>query len=256
MGEELRFIGKVTGAVGGTVCGVDLGSPTLATIAGEDNEIEPVSGPRRRKRLAGCIRRMQLGLQKHRAKKLGLKASRRQYIRQLRSSKLYARLANIRKNAAHKLTTDVTRRFATILIEDLNVSGMAKNHSLAGAVLDYGFGEMRRQFLDTAAMHDGRIRVADIYPSTRICSCCGCRAAPKRREGMCVERWVRSQCDAERERDANAAINLQNLGLAKPPIQAPGHGASSVCASIPARWDEPRTETVHTCTHIQEGRTR
>jgi putative transposase len=84
-------------------------------------------------------------MQKHRAKKLGLKASRRQYIGQLRLSKLHARLANIRKHAAHKLTTDVMRRFETIVIEDLNASGMAKNHSLAGARLDCGFHEVRRQ---------------------------------------------------------------------------------------------------------------
>jgi hypothetical protein len=45
---------------------------------------------------------------------------------------------------AHKLTTDLTRQFETIVIEGLNVCGMAKNHSLAGAVLDCGFHEIRR----------------------------------------------------------------------------------------------------------------
>jgi putative transposase len=72
----------------------------------------------------------------------------------LRRSKLRARLANIRKDAAHKLTTDLTRRLETIVIEDLNGSGMAKNHSnrsLAGAVLDCGFHEIRRQLQDKAA---------------------------------------------------------------------------------------------------------
>jgi putative transposase len=52
------------------------------------------------------------------------------------SLRILARIANIRTDAAHKLTTDLTRGFETILIEDLNGSGMAKNHSLAGAVLD------------------------------------------------------------------------------------------------------------------------
>jgi hypothetical protein len=168
----------------------------------------------------------------HRARKLGLKASRRQYIRRLRLSKLHARLANIRKDAAHKLTPDLTRRFETIVIEDLNVSGMAQNHSLAGAVL--------------GAMRGGRIVIADrFYPSTQICWCCGCLTGPKGREGLSVERWVCSQCGAEHERDANAAINLRKPGLARPLVNARGHEASSGCVSIPASVvDEPRTETV------------
>jgi putative transposase len=191
-------------------------------------------------------------MQKHRAKQLGLKASRRQYIRQLRLSKLHARLANIRKNAARKLTADVMRRFGTIIIEGMNVSGIARNHSLADARLDCGLHEIRRQFLCKAAIREGRIQVADrFYPPTRICSCCGCLTGPKGREGLFVARWVCSECGAEHERDANAAINLRNLGLAKPRINAPGHGASAVCASLPAStMDESQTETVHTCAHI------
>jgi putative transposase len=52
---------------------------------------------------------------------------------------------------------------------------MAKNHSLAGAVLDCCFAEIRRQLLFKAAMRSGRIMVADrFFPSTQICSSCGC----------------------------------------------------------------------------------
>jgi putative transposase len=198
MREELRFVGKITGgtvsfsggrwfrsvqvnsdeervpAPKGTVCGVDLGSRTLATIFA--NEIEPVIGPKPRKRLLGRIKRMQrrVSLQKHRAKKAGHKASRRQFVRQLRLSKLHARLANIRNDAAHKLTTDLSRRFETIVIEHLNVSGMAENHGLAGAVLDCGFHEIRRQFQFKQAMRGGRVVLADRFcPSTQICSCVG-----------------------------------------------------------------------------------
>jgi putative transposase len=173
--EGLRFLGKVMGAVVsssggrwfisvqvetefcwrpapvGSVCGVDLGGRTLATIGGTDNEAdaESVPNPKPRKRLLGRIKRMQrrVALQKRRAKKAGQqKSSRRQHIRQLRLSRLHARVVNIRKDAAHKLTTGLTRRFETIVIEDLKVSGMTKNHSLAGAVLDCGFHEIRQQF--------------------------------------------------------------------------------------------------------------
>jgi putative transposase len=167
------------------------------------------------KQLLGRITRMQrrISLPKQRAKKAGIKTSRRQPIRQLRLSKLQARLANIRKDAAHKPTTDLRRRFETIVIEALNVSGMAKNHSLAGAVPDCGFPEIRRQSQSKAAMRGGYVLVADrFYPSTQICSCCGCLTGPKGREGLSVKRWVCSECGAEHERDANAAINLRKIG--------------------------------------------
>jgi putative transposase len=114
MREELRFDGKVMGAVvsfsggrwfisvqidtdgartpapRGTFCGVDLGSRTLATLSAGRKK---VPGPKPRKHLPGRIKRLQrrISLQKHRAKKAGVKSSRRQYIRRLRLSKLHAR---------------------------------------------------------------------------------------------------------------------------------------------------------------------
>jgi transposase len=57
---------------------------------------------------------------------------------------------------------------------------MAKNHSLAGAVLDCGFGEIRRQFEYKQAMPGRRVVIADrLFPSTQICSCCSAVTGPK-----------------------------------------------------------------------------
>jgi putative transposase len=160
-------------------------------------------------------KRMQrrISLQKHRAERAGIRTSRRLHMRQLRLSKLQARLANIRNEAAHMLTTDLTRRFETIVTEYLNVSGMAKNH-LAGAVLDCGFHEIRRQLQSKAAC--GYDRVADrFYPTPQICSCRGCLTGPKGREGLSVKRWI-CECGAEHERDANAAISIRKMGPVSP----------------------------------------
>jgi putative transposase len=275
MCEELRFEGKVTGAVvsflggrwfisvqvdtdgtrdaapQGTVCGVDLGSRTLAALSVGKKK---VPGPKPRKHLLGRIKRLQrrISLQKHRAKKAGVKASRRQYIRQLRLSKLHARAANIRNDAAHKLTTDLTRRFETIVIENLNVSGMAKNHSLAGSVLDCAFYEIRRQLQYKATMRNGRIVIDDrFFPSTQICSECSCLSGPKGREQLNVEQWICSECGAEHDRDINAAINLEKLGRATAETtrgdMTPLLPDVRLAASI---VDEPRTETVSRNAHI------
>jgi putative transposase len=94
----------------------------------------------------------------------------------------------------HKLTTSLARRFDPIVIEDLNVSGMAKNGSLAGAVLACGLNEIRRQFRYKAAIRGGRIMIADrFYPSTQICH------RPERARGNACRR-ICSECGAEHER--------------------------------------------------------
>jgi putative resolvase len=216
---------------------------TLATIAGGDNAIEPVCGPKPGKQLLGRIKRMQrrTSLQKHRAQQAGIRTSRRQHIRQSRLSKLQARLANIRNEAAHKLTTDLRRGFETIVIEDLNVSGI--DHSLAGAVLDCGFHEIRRQLQSKAAMRGGYVRVADrFYPSTQIRSCRGCLTGPKGREGSSVKRWI-CECGAEHERDANAAISIRKIGPVSPHQRARTgrlYGYAQACQQAPRINREPK----------------
>jgi putative transposase len=112
-----------------------------------------------------------------------------------------------RRDAAQELTTDLTRRFETIVIEDLNVSGMAKNHSLAGAVLDCGFYEIRRQLEYKAKMRGGRILVADrFYPSTQICSCVRVAAHSPAPKG--ARNWVSNGGFA-----ANAAHNISVMRM-------------------------------------------
>jgi putative transposase len=232
--EALRFQGKIMGArvsfsggrwflsvqvdtdaqreaaPEGSIVGVDLGITTLATLSNG----EKIEGPRPRKHLFGAIKRLarRVSRQKHRAKKLKVNASRRQFKRQLRLSRLHAKLANIRNDAAHKLTTLLTSHFQTVVIEDLNVSGMSKNHALAGAILDCGFGEIRRQLDYKAAMRNGRIMVVDrFFPSSKLCSCCGFKAGDM---PLSVREWVCTNCGEAHDRDLNAAINLEQLGRA------------------------------------------
>ena len=209
---------------------------------------ETVSGPEPRKRLRGRIKPQQhrISVQKHRANK-GQKASRRQIVRQLRLSRLHARLANIRNDTAHKLKTDLTRRFETIVIEDLNVSGRAKNHDVAGAVLDCGFGEIPRQF---QAVRGGRVVVARRFlPSTQVCSCCGCLTGAKGREELHLERWICGECGVDHARDANAAINLRKSGTAGAKVTLRGHGASTGMRKHTGTC-RGRTETERICAHI------
>jgi putative transposase len=118
----------------GTV-GVDLGIKALATLStGETFE-----GPKALRSLLMRLRRLSRGLSRK------VKGSRNRAKARLKLAKLHARIANIRRDSLHQLSTSITRRFHTIGIEDLNVKGMLCNRHLARAIADMGFYELRRQ---------------------------------------------------------------------------------------------------------------
>jgi putative transposase len=88
-------------------------------------------------------------------------------------AKLLAWISHIRKDGLYKLTSDLTCRFDTIAIEDLNVSGMMSNRHLARAIADMGFYEFRRQLEYKALMRGGIVIVADRwFASSKLCSFC------------------------------------------------------------------------------------
>ncbi|MCL2549188.1 MAG: transposase, partial [Symbiobacteriaceae bacterium] len=91
----------------------------------------------------------------------------------LRLSKLYYRIACMRLDNIHKFTTEVKTRYGTVCLEDLNVSGMLRNHNLSGAIADVSFYEIRRQFGYKA----GEVRtVGRFEPTSKTCSGCGHKA--------------------------------------------------------------------------------
>jgi putative transposase len=146
-----------------------------------------------------------------------VKGSKNRIKAKRRLAKLQMRIADIRSDAIHKLTTGVTRRFHTIGVEGLNVTGMMKNRRLARAVADMGLYESRRQFQYKAGMRGGIVVVADQwFASSKLCHCCGWK-----NEALTLKdrTWVCAECGTEHDRDVNAAINLENYAV--------GHTAAS-----------------------------
>ncbi|NMP24903.1 RNA-guided endonuclease InsQ/TnpB family protein [Sulfobacillus harzensis] len=128
---------------------------------------------------------------------------------QRRIARLHARIANIRANALHQLTTMLVERFDVIAIEDLNVDGMLKNHKFARAIADMGWGEFRRQLEYKAAQRGKTVVVVNRwYPSSKRCSVCGHKVANM---SLSVRDWTCPQCQTHHDRDRNAAINLQKV---------------------------------------------
>ena len=182
--------------------GVDLGVSALAALS--TGEMFP--SPKPHKALLDRLRRLSRSLSRKQKGSANRKKAR------ARLAKLHARIVNIRADALHKLTTDLTRRFHTIGIEDLNVRGMAKNRHLARSIMDMGFFEFRRQLQYKAAMRGGQVVVADrFFASSKTCSACGHRLDDL---PLSVREWTCPDCGIIHDRDVNAARNLLAYGLA------------------------------------------
>lgn len=126
-----------------------------------------------------------------------------------RLARVQRRIANIRRDATHKLTTRVTKTFAVIGIEDLDVRGMLRNRRLARSIADGGFYELRRQIDYKARLYGARVIVADRwYPSSKTCSCCG---VIKETLALAERTFRCDDCSFEIARDVNAARNLARL---------------------------------------------
>lgn len=197
------------------VVGVDLGVLALATLS--TGTI--IDGPKPHKALLSRLRRVSRAFS-HKQKG----SSNRQKARR-KLAKLHARIGNIRKDALHQLTTDLTRRFNLIGIEDLHVKGMARNRHLARAVADMGFAEFRRQLEYKAAMRGGVVYVADRwFASSKRCSCCGNvqEALP-----LSVRAWTCCACHTQHHRDINAAMNLQHMAVSSTVTACGEEGAGS-----------------------------
>jgi putative transposase len=180
--------------------GVDLGVAALATLSTGE---APIVGPKPHKALLERLRRLCRSL----SRKQKGSANRRKAKAKL--AKLHARIAAIRADALHKLTTDLTRRFHTIGIEDLNVRGMAKNRRMARSILDIGWFEFRRQLKYKAAIRGGEVVVASrFFASSKMCSTCGHKLETL---PLSVRAWTCPGCGAHHDRDMNAAINLKNM---------------------------------------------
>ena len=128
-------------------------------------------------------------------------------------AKTRAKIARIRKDWLHKVTWNLINGYDEIHIEDLNVSGMVKNHHLAKHIVDSLFGEFRRQLTYKCSWYGKQLILVDRwYPSSQICSSCGYRF--KGTKNLAIREWDCPQCGKHHSRDVNAAINILNYTTA------------------------------------------
>jgi putative transposase len=189
----------------GSVIGVDLGVKTLLTGADDQGRIIAVRGP---KAFRSSLRRLRRAGRAHSRKANG-SANRRKAAGKL--ARIHARVANVRSNALHKASSDLAARYETVVAEDLNVTGMLANRTLARAVADQGFGAGRRMLGYKTTWNGGTLLVADRwYPSSKTCSTCGWR---KPSLTLAERTFTCEACGLVMDRDENSARNLLALRI-------------------------------------------
>ncbi|MEY6566753.1 RNA-guided endonuclease InsQ/TnpB family protein [Streptomyces sp. PGLac3x] len=213
-----------------TAVGVDVGLDHLLTLSTGEKVANPRYERRDRARLARAQRQLARTAR-------GDGANRRKARRKV--AKVYARIADRRRDHLHKLTTRLVRENQTIVIEDLTVRNMVKNSKLARAISDAAWADFR-SMLEYKAHWYGRevIAVDRWFPSSKLCSACG---TLRGKLPLNVRTWT-CDCGTTHDRDVNAANNLLAAGLAvsvwgagvRPQRSSPG-GQSAMKQKTPRR---------------------
>ncbi len=210
---SIRYEHKITqGNWTNETIGVDLGIKSLAVCS--DGEI--FEAPRKLKKKEKKLKRLQRKMARQK------KGSNSRNKTKQKFSVQHFKIANERKDILHKATSTLvkTKPQKTIVIEDLNVSGMVKNHSLAKAISNIGFSEFRRQLEYKCKWYGKTLVVADrFYPSSKLCS--GCKT--KKTDLKLSHRTYKcTKCGLKLDRDLNAAINLSKYTAEYAGINAGG----------------------------------
>jgi putative transposase len=213
------------------VIGIDLGLKHAVTL----NDGTIFDAPKPFARHARKMRRLQKSVsRKH-------MDSQRRRTAVAKLNRLHARIATIRADFIHNLTTSLVKTKQVIVIEDLNISGMVSNHHVARAISDVGFYEIRRQLEYKTAWYGGTVLVASRwYPSSKLCHRCGFKNEDLK---LTAREWTCPQCGSSLDRDVNAACNLAALAAnSSESLNGRGGGSSEdvlVATSQPA--DEAST---------------
>ncbi|MBA2892740.1 putative transposase [Nonomuraea soli] len=193
--EEISALPPVEASVG-----VDAGIATLATLSTGEKIVNPRHERIDRRRLAKAQRAL--------ARKQKGSNNRAKARRQV--AKVYARIADRRRDHLHKVTTRLVRENQVIAVEDLAVRNLVKNRAPARAISDVSWREFR-SMLEYKAGWYGRTLVAvdRWFPSSKLCSLCG---AMRESMPLNVREW-QCDCGARHDRDVNAAMNVLAAGL-------------------------------------------
>lgn len=181
--------------------GIDLGLKSFATLS-DGTTIDNIKFFREKQSEIAVM-------QRHLSRKI--KGSNRYKKNKLRIARMHNKIANKRNHFLHTITTKIVSDYDIICIEDLNASGMLSNHHLAKAISDTSFSMFRSMLEYKCNWYDKKLIVINrFYPSSKTCSKCGW----KKDDLTLSDRLFKCKnCGIEINRDLNAAINIQRVGV-------------------------------------------
>ena len=182
--------------------GLDVGITSLIATSNGDK----IANPKHFKRLHKKLRRFQKALSRKQ------KGSNNRHKARVKVAKTHGKITDTRKDFLHKLTTQLVRENQTIVVEDLAVKNMVKNHKLAQSISDASWGELVRQLTYKCEWY-GRelIKIDRWFPSSKRCGSCG-QVVDKM--PLNVREWDCPKCGINHDRDINASKNILAAGLA------------------------------------------
>lgn len=225
-------ISPLAASIGAVECiGIDMGIKMLATVFDGEQHIR-FQSPKALDTHLARLRRYQRRVSRR------VKGSKRREDAKRRVARLHQTIANIRKDAMHKATSEIVRMAGTIKVESLNVKGMM---GMKGArhTADAGMGEFLRILKYKAAWHGRKlVEASRWFPSSQTCSQGG-----EIHKEMATKRLdvLRCDCGNVMQRDDNAAVNLfayreelGNVGVTpKTRMETGGQGAAAMPLPVP-----------------------
>ena len=182
--------------------GIDVGIKDFAVLSNGEAYKNPKHLRKSEKRLA----KLQRDLSR---KQIG--SSNRNKAR-IKVAKLHEKIANQRMDFLHKKSTEIIRKNQAIIIEDLKVKNLMKNHNLAKSIAEVSWSRFR-EMLDYKSRWYGRelIIAPPDYPSSQLCSDCGNRSSQTK--DLACRVYICPECGLEIDRDYNASLNLLKLTM-------------------------------------------
>ena len=182
--------------------GIDVGIKDFAVLSNGEAYKNPKHLRKSEKRLA----KLQRDLSR---KQIG--SSNRNKAR-IKVAKLHEKIANQRMDFLHKKSTEIIRKNQAIVIEDLKVKNLMKNHNLAKSIAEVSWSRFR-EMLDYKSRWYGRelIIAPPDYPSSQLCSDCGNRSSQTK--DLACRVYICPECGLEIDRDYNASLNLLKLTM-------------------------------------------
>ncbi len=188
-------------SIEGNAIGIDLGLTHFA-ITSDGSKFD---NQRHTKKHARNLKKKQQSL----ARKV--KGSNRRSKARRLVAKVHSKIRRVREDFLHKLSRKVVNENQVIAVENLNVKGMVRNHNLAKAISDCGWGQFCTM-LKYKSEWEGKtyLEIDRWFPSSKTCNVCLNKVDSL---SLDVRSWTCSKCDTQHDRDVNAAINIRNEGL-------------------------------------------